>query len=120
MRSFAVLSLGALAHLAQGKIIDIVAGANGQLAYSVTSVTAAVGDELHVHFEGGPHQFEESTFGNPCVYMSDGISSGTVTSSGGEASRMFAVKLNDTNPHWMFCGVPGHCAAGMSMVINPP
>ena len=28
--------------------------------------------------------------------------------------------VNDTNPLFFYCNVPGHCAKGMFGIINPP
>ena len=31
----------------------------------------------------------------------------------------FVVTINDTQPHWFYCGQDGLCNAGMVGVINP-
>jgi plastocyanin len=119
MRSYALLSLGALASIAQAATFDVDAGEDG-LSFEPDTITAAVGDTVNVHFYPGGHTATQSTFDDPCSPMSGGINSGVVNSNSGQASKMFSFQVNSTDPIWMYCGAPGHCAAGMAFVINPP
>jgi len=36
-----------------------------------------------------------------------------------QQSKAFQVLVNSTDPQFVYCAVPGHCAAGMVMAINP-
>jgi plastocyanin len=119
MRSYALLSLGALARLAQAATFDIDAGEHG-FSYEPQSISPKVGDTVNVHFYPGPHDFTQSSFDAPCQPLAGGISSGTVPSNSGQASMMFTFNVTTTDTMWFYCGTPGHCSAGMSMVFNPP
>ncbi len=119
MRSYALVSLGALASLAQGATFDVDAGEHG-LSYVPDTVKAAVGDTINVHYYPGGHTTTQSSFDSPCSPLSGGVNSGVVNSNSGQASQMFSFKVNNTDPMWMYCGSPGHCGAGMSFVVNPP
>ncbi|ETI23916.1 hypothetical protein G647_05723 [Cladophialophora carrionii CBS 160.54] len=119
MRSYALLSLGVVASIAHAATFDVDAGENG-LSFEPDTITAAMGDTVNVHFYPGGHTATQSTFDNPCSPMSGGINSGVVNSNSGQASQMFSFQVNTTDPIWMYCGAPGHCAAGMAFVVNPP
>jgi plastocyanin len=110
-----ILALGVLASAAT---IDIDAGENG-FEFAPSSATAAVGDTVRIHFYPGGHSFVSSDFNSPCT-SNNVLNSGIVNSNSGQASMMYQFTVNDTNPIWFYCGTPGHCAAGMSGVINPP
>ncbi|KAJ9616836.1 hypothetical protein H2200_000556 [Cladophialophora chaetospira] len=119
MRSYALLSLGALATIARSATFDVDAGEHG-FSYVPDTVKAAVGDTINVHFYPGDHSATQSTFGSPCSPIANGINSGFVNSDSGQASQMFSFKVNNTDPIYMYCGQVGHCAAGMAFVVNPP
>ncbi|OCT50266.1 extracellular serine-rich protein [Cladophialophora carrionii] len=119
MRSYALLSLGAVASVAHAATFDVDAGEKG-LSFEPDTITAAMGDTVNVHFYPGGHTATQSTFDDPCSPMSGGINSGVVNSNSGQASQMFSFQVNTTDPIWMYCGAPGHCAAGMAFVVNPP
>ncbi|EXJ62222.1 hypothetical protein A1O7_02655 [Cladophialophora yegresii CBS 114405] len=121
MRSHALLSLslGALASSGHAATFDVDAGEHG-FSFEPDTITAAVGDTVNVHFYPGGHTATQSTFDDPCFPMSGGINSGVVNSNSGQASMMFSFRVNSTDPIWMYCGAPGHCAAGMAFVVNPP
>ncbi|OAL39954.1 hypothetical protein AYO20_00867 [Fonsecaea nubica] len=117
MRSYTLLSLGALASAAT---IDVNVGQSG-LTYSPDTVQAAVGDIVNFHFYPGEHAVTQSTFDSPCQPVSgNAINSGVINSNSGQASTMFSMTVNSTDPIWLYCGQVGHCAAGMAMVINAP
>ncbi|KIY02105.1 uncharacterized protein Z520_02243 [Fonsecaea multimorphosa CBS 102226] len=117
MRSYALLSLGALASAA---VFDVNVGQNG-FTYSPDTVTAGMGDTVNFHFYPGEHTVTQSSFDSPCKPISgNAINSGVINSNSGQASQMFSMRVNSTDPIWIYCGQVGHCAAGMSLVINPP
>ncbi|OAP56081.1 hypothetical protein AYL99_09260 [Fonsecaea erecta] len=122
MRSsrYALLSLGAGAAVASAATIDVNVGQNG-FTYSPDTVMAAVGDVVNFHFYPGEHTVTQSSFDSPCQPVSgNAINSGVINSNSGQASTMFSMRVNSTDPIWIYCGQVGHCAAGMAMVINPP
>ncbi|EXJ68457.1 uncharacterized protein A1O5_08249 [Cladophialophora psammophila CBS 110553] len=117
MRSYVLISLGALASAAT---FDVNVGQNG-FTYSPDTVHAAVGDTVNFHFYPGDHTVTQSPFDTPCQPVSgNAINSGTINSNSGQASTMFSMRVNTTDAIWLYCGQVGHCAAGMAMVINPP
>ncbi|KAK4689036.1 hypothetical protein P7C73_g1073, partial [Tremellales sp. Uapishka_1] len=83
----------------------------GGLQFSPSTVTAASGDTVQFTFDGD-HSVTQSSFADPC--KASGFSSGVM------ASGTYTVTVNDTNPIWIFCSVPGHCQTGMVMAINAP
>ncbi|KAH8820607.1 Cupredoxin [Xylogone sp. PMI_703] len=101
-------------------IQTIVAGQSG-LTFSPNSVTAAVGSIVEIQFDAPGHTFTSSSFSSPCVGNDSSIFSGVIGAGGsGTATNVFTITINDTNPIWFYCAVPGHCQAGMVGVINPP
>jgi plastocyanin len=98
---------------------DILVGSTG-LAFSPDSITAAAGDTLVFRFYPGHHNVVQGSFSTPCSYSSPGFYSGFTDSASGEASQIFTVTVNDTNPIWIYCSEFYHCQGGMSMVVNPP
>lgn len=109
MKSF--LTTSSLLATAFAATIDVTVGPN--LRYSPSSVTAAVGDVIAFQFTGG-HSVVSGPFNSPCN-PNNMIYSG-VPSSG----SVFYVPINNTDPIWIYCSIPGHCEAGMAMVINAP
>ncbi|KIW90040.1 uncharacterized protein Z519_09470 [Cladophialophora bantiana CBS 173.52] len=117
MRSYVLISLGALASAAT---FDVNVGQNG-FTYSPDTVHAAVGDTVNFHFYPGGHTVTQSPFDTPCQPVSgNAINSGVINSNSGQASTMFSMRVNTTDAIWLYCGQVGHCATGMAMVINPP
>jgi plastocyanin len=108
----------ALVGLAVAATHDIFVGKEG-LSFSPDTTTAAVGDSLVFHFYPG-HTVAQGSFDSPCNPQSGGFFSGSISAtSSGEASEKFVVKVNNTDPMWIYCTTPGHCQAGMVGVINP-
>jgi len=95
-------------------------GANGNLAFSPNSITAAVGEIVEFHFFPPQHSVAQSSFAAPCTPFSNGTSffSGGMTTSSGENANTFQITINDTAPIWFYCAFPTHCEAGMAGVIN--
>ena len=86
------------------------------LSYTPDTVTAEEGDWVEFTFGAG-HDVVQSSFDGPCVPLASGLGVYSGFPSGGEVWRF---QVNDTNPIWLYCSVPGHCQGGMSMVVNPP
>jgi plastocyanin len=96
---------------------DIYVGKDG-LSFTPDTTTAAVGDSLVFHFYPG-HTVAQGSFDSPCTPASGGFYSGPISASSGEAKEKFVVKVNNTDPMWIYCTIPSHCEAGMVGVINP-
>lgn len=119
---YSQIILGALfAPMALAATMDIDVGEKG-FVFDPDTVTAAVGDVLNFHFYPGDHSVASSDFANPCSPAAQNpVWSGFINPSGsGEASTMFSLTVNSTDPMWFYCAQVGHCAAGMAMVVNPP
>jgi len=95
-------------------------GQNG-FSFSPNILTADVGSTIEFHFFPPGHSVSQSNFANPCVPINDtAFFSGEVDVASGESSNVFTLTINDTNPIWFYCSIPGHCEAGMAGVINTP
>jgi plastocyanin len=94
----------------------IVAPQQGVLRYVPFAVNASVGDTVLFHWNAGPHTVTKSSVLDVCNKTDD-----AAFSSGQQnASFVFTQVVNDTNPVFYYCGVPGHCQKGMFGIINPP
>lgn len=92
------------------------------LRYSPDVTTAAVGDTVDFHFWPGKHDVVQGDYDSPCNPLKDGFYSGFITPAGssGEADKIFTIKINNTDPIWIYCSETAHCQNGMVAVINPP
>ena len=54
--------------------------------------------------------------------MDSGIFSGFFSGASGksEDSKVFSMRLNGTDPVWLYCSKEDHCKSGQAMVINAP
>lgn len=101
---------------------EVKVGSNG-LNFDPDSLIASPGDLINFHFFASNHSVAESSFDKPCQPLDGdkGIFSGFFTASGkDEAGQMFSMRLNGTDPIWLYCSSGEHCKGGQSMVINPP
>jgi len=99
----------------------VTVGKGGELAFSPSVVSAAVGAKLEFHFYPKNHSVAQSSFTSPCEPLSGGVFAGFMpvsSSSGG--STTFTMTVNSTSPIWLYCPQTGHCQAGMAMVVNQP
>lgn len=98
---------------------DIKVGENG-LKMDPDTLTASPGDLINFHFYSTNHSVAESTFDKPCEPKENGIFSGFFAAGSGkdEASQVFSMRLNGTEPVWLYCAKDEHCKAGQVMVIN--
>lgn len=109
--------------------IQVVRVGDGSLKFEPEQIEAPAGSMVQFHFYK-KHTLTQSTFNEPCQpiqqIMSNvtGINTGPLTPEASTATPLvlpvFTILINDTNPLWMYCAVPDHCAKGMAMVINPP
>jgi len=93
----------------------IVAPTQGVLRYVPFAVNASVGDTVRFVWGAGPHTVTKSSALNLCNASADAFKSGMQNKS-----FVFDQVVNDTQPTFYYCGVPGHCEKGMFGVINPP
>ena len=113
------LSVLGLVSAAAAASHDIQVGMGG-LKFTPSSTTAAVGDTVVFHYYPGNHDVVQGAFASPCAPLSGGFYSGFIDTTGGVASNVFTVTINDTNPIWIYCSQVTHCQQGMAAVINPP
>ncbi|KAF3392668.1 hypothetical protein F1880_008576 [Penicillium rolfsii] len=108
-----------LIHAQDGNVHTVDVGEDG-LTFNPASLTAAPGDKVEFHFYPPEHNVVRASFANPCQPISSGgFFSGSFRTSG-ESKTVFTLTVNSTDPIWYYCGVQGHCQAGMVGVINPP
>ncbi|KAF8873887.1 hypothetical protein BD779DRAFT_1678998 [Infundibulicybe gibba] len=104
---------------AQPKDIKIIVGAEGQLLYNPSNVSAAIGDTVTFEFRPKNHTVTQSSFMNPCQPLDGGIKSGfRPVAADASTFPTFQIKINDTAPIWGYCGQTSHCGAGMVFSIN--
>lgn len=94
----------------------IVAPSQGVLRYVPFAVNASVGDTIKFMWGANNHTVTKSSALEPCNKSSDALfASGTQLKD-----FVFTQVVNDTNPVYFHCAVPGHCQKGMFGIINPP
>jgi plastocyanin len=94
----------------------IVAPTQGVLRYVPFALNASVGDTIQFMWNANKHTVTKSSELLPCNKTSDTPFASGVQSQGFTFSQV----VNDTNPTFYYCGVPGHCEKGMFGIINPP
>src|SRR5271156_3211682 len=105
----------AAAAASASNIHQVAVGKNG-LVFTPDTLPAAAGDTIEFTFAPGGHSVTRSTFSSPC----EAATTDVIWSGFASTSDMFVLKVNDTNPIWLYCSQVTHCQAGMAMVINPP
>ncbi|PFH54165.1 hypothetical protein AMATHDRAFT_52972 [Amanita thiersii Skay4041] len=124
MRFAPILAALATITAVLAKEIPVTVGADNQLWFDPTNVTAEVGDELVFSFVSKNHTVTQSTFANPCTKVNDtGIDSSFRPFSANAAPPTFNVTVNGTDPLWFFCAQTSpvnHCAKGMVFAVNAP
>jgi hypothetical protein len=83
--------------------------------FTPDTLNAAPGDTVEFTFAAG-HSVTRSTFSDPCQAATENA----IFSGFPPSTEMFALKINDTSPLWLYCSQVSHCQNGMAMVINPP
>jgi len=115
-----VLQLVAPVHAQTRTIHVVTVGAGGGLVYSPPTVNASTGDVVTFMFQAA-HTVTQSTFAAPCAPLANdtghvvGFNSDVRTAGG-----TYSVIVTEGAPIWFYCGIPGHCQAGMVGSINPP
>ncbi|KAI8664438.1 hypothetical protein NCS55_00952500 [Fusarium keratoplasticum] len=106
---FALLAVGASATTHRVEV------GKGGLKYTPDTISAAKGDIIEFHFDS-MHSVVAGDFNKPCTPVtSGGFYSGDLPASG---NSFFSITVNNTDPIFFYCGIEGHCQAGMAGVIN--
>lgn len=106
--------------------ILVLVGANNQLAFSPSNITANVGDTVTFQFQNKNHSVTQSTFATPCEIQTtpaQGIDSGfqPVPTGATELPEWSFVVNNASAPLWFFCAQTNpadHCQMGMVFSVN--
>lgn len=94
----------------------IVAPSQGVLRYVPFAVNASIGDTVKFMWGADNHTVTRSSELTPCNNTAD-----SPFASGLHVKDFtFEQVVNDTNPVFFHCTVPGHCQKGMFGIINPP
>ncbi|KAI5458771.1 hypothetical protein BGZ63DRAFT_321818, partial [Mariannaea sp. PMI_226] len=115
------LSVGVLTALAlsagvSAEIIKVEVGKSGsKTIFNPESIKANKGDVVEFHFDS-QHSVVASDPKKACTPISTGgFYSGTLPSGD---KTTFSVTINNTEPIFLYCSIPGHCQAGAVGVIN--
>jgi plastocyanin len=95
----------------------IVAPSDGVLRMVPFATNASIGDTVEFHWGATTqHTVTKSSALTPCNKSSDA----PVFASGLQGKGfVFTQVVNNTDPTFYYCGVPGHCEKGMFGIINP-
>ncbi|KAF8077987.1 hypothetical protein FPV67DRAFT_1404851, partial [Lyophyllum atratum] len=94
----------------------IVAPSQGVLRYVPFAVNASVGDTVKFMWGANNHTVTKSSALEPCNKSSDASFASGIQIK----DFVFTQVVNDTNPIYFHCAIPGHCQKGMFGIINPP
>jgi plastocyanin len=108
-------SAAAAASASASNIHQVTVGKGG-LVFTPDTINAVPGDTIEFTFAQAIHSVTRSSFSDPC----QAVTTDAVWSGFPATSEMFALKVNDTNPIWLYCSQVSHCQSGMAMVVNPP
>ncbi|KAJ7776967.1 hypothetical protein DFH07DRAFT_33238 [Mycena maculata] len=103
--------------------ILVLVGANDQLTFSPSNITAAVGDVINFQFENKNHSVTQSSFASPCVPLAGGVDSGfEPIALNATALPTFSFTLNNASTPLFFFSkqnvLVNECQAGMVFSIN--
>ncbi|KAH8657181.1 Cupredoxin [Tricladium varicosporioides] len=115
---FTVLSLASAVLAADPQIVKV---GDGALAFSPSTITAAVGSTVEFRFYPMKHSVAQGTFESPCTPGSNtSFFSGGMATASGVNNMTFTLTIADDKPIYYYCAFPGHCGSGMVGIINPP
>ncbi|KAG6854571.1 hypothetical protein C0991_004907 [Blastosporella zonata] len=126
MRFSTAIFAFAAAAVAFAADIQVLVGDTG-LEFNPSSVTAQNGDNVIFEFRSKNHTVTQSTFAEPCTYMTTptfGVNSGFqfINTTTGPFPIWNITIQNASAPLWFFCAQTApadHCNAGMVFAINP-
>ncbi|KAJ7337714.1 hypothetical protein DFH08DRAFT_1082838 [Mycena albidolilacea] len=100
--------------------ILVLVGANNQLTFSPSNITAAVGDVVSFQFQSKNHSVTQSSFASPCVPLAQGVDSGfQAVAPNATALPQFSFTINNaSNPLFFFSKQSAECQKGMVFSIN--
>ncbi|GJJ12170.1 hypothetical protein Clacol_006411 [Clathrus columnatus] len=100
----------------------IVAPSQGVLLYVPFATNASVGDTIEFKWGAGPHTVTQSSASEVCNKTANGFASGSRNAGSlyevYESFPLVDQTINNTDPIWFYCGIPGHCEKGMFGGIN--
>lgn len=111
----------AVAPPAAGATHTVMVGGAGGLAFTPSSIQAAMGDMVVFTFMSNNHTATQSAFATPCDPLAGGMDSGfqpNVNNTVVPAPQV-AMQVMTTDPLWFYCKQTGHCGKGMTFSINP-
>ncbi|KAG4440993.1 hypothetical protein IFR05_003500 [Cadophora sp. M221] len=85
------------------------------LSYTPALTTAVAGDTLSFHFTSNNHDVVSGSADSACEPSETSFYSGLDVSG-----KIFVVTVNNTDPIYFYCSVPGHCQGGMVGGVNVP
>ncbi|OAX82580.1 hypothetical protein ACJ72_03072 [Emergomyces africanus] len=109
------------APMQKGREHRVVVGGEAGLVFQPETINAAIGDMVIFDFLSQNHTATQSTFGQPCARMAQGIDSGFMPNPNNTVNPAPNMQFQVTtlDPVWMFCGQGKHCEQGMVFSINP-
>jgi plastocyanin len=98
-----------------------VGGAAAGLAYTPSSISAAIGDMVIFTFLSQNHTATQSAFATPCEPLAGGMDSGFQPNANNSVNPppQVAMQVMVDTPLWFYCKQKGHCGKGMVFSINP-
>ncbi|KAI5455795.1 hypothetical protein BGZ63DRAFT_323599, partial [Mariannaea sp. PMI_226] len=114
--SVGTLAVFGLAVGASAEIIKVEVGKSGsKTIFDPESIKANQGDVVEFHFNS-QHSVVAGDFEKACTPVTaGGFYSGTLPSGD---KTTFSITINNTQPIFLYCSLPGHCQAGAVGVIN--
>ncbi|KAJ7858411.1 hypothetical protein B0H14DRAFT_662574 [Mycena olivaceomarginata] len=103
--------------------ILVLVGANNQLTFSPSNITAAVGDVVSFQFQSKNHSVTQSSFASPCVPLAQGVDSGfQAVAPNATAFPQFSFTINNASTPLFFFSkqnvLVNECQKGMVLSIN--
>jgi len=127
MKTFAFAALAVSGAMA-ANVIQVTVGKDSLLAFSPTSVTAAVGDTIQFTFYPKNHTVVQSTLKTPCAPLASGFATtftNNVSAVPADLTTLPTANFTVTNasaPLWFYCSQTApisHCGNGMVFAVNP-
>lgn len=109
-----VLGALALTGLVAAKTVEVKVGDGGK-KFTPNEIKAEVDDEVVFKFAKNGHDVSESSFDSPCQPKNNATWSGKL----GKGDS-FTIKIENTDPIWLYCSQGNHCKKGMTAAINAP
>ncbi|KAH9483723.1 putative GPI-anchored cupredoxin [Psilocybe cubensis] len=105
--------------------INIDVAFNGNFVYNPANVSASPGSTVTFFFPGGfnrttAHSVTQSSFENPCTYLTATGSDPAGFDSGLVLASTFTLNITDDQPIYFHCKQVTHCGLGMVGTINAP